>query len=131
MMPNRVRTLAGFRLAARIMPAISGKSVPMSPKAPESSLRSKAMRARGGSAAWMGGAANCTLYGRISRSHRRRLPRETTVRGARSETGDQASRTQLFPHYGFVQEVGISQKNRREDERQQQLKARGSSGSGR
>src|SRR5256885_4451225 len=45
--PNSVNTLAGFSPAARIIPAISGKSVPISPKAPESSLRSKRMRDAG------------------------------------------------------------------------------------
>src|SRR5438876_2402043 len=44
MLPNSVNTLAGFSPAARIIPAMSGKSVPISPNAPESSLRSKRMR---------------------------------------------------------------------------------------
>src|ERR1700737_844698 len=47
MRPNRVKTLAGFSPAARITPAMRGKSVPMSPNAPESSLRSNRMRTRG------------------------------------------------------------------------------------
>src|ERR687887_2494290 len=47
MLPKRVNTLAGFKPTAKIMPAMRGKSVPISPKAPENSLRSKRTRLLG------------------------------------------------------------------------------------
>ena len=40
MAPNSTSTLALSSFAARIMPTMSGRSVPMSPNAPASSLRS-------------------------------------------------------------------------------------------
>src|SRR5437764_7024675 len=75
MLPNSVRTLAGFRPAARIIPAMSGKSVPISPKAPENSLRSKRMRHSGFAGASVGADVSAMqLFHRIEAyEHRLRL----------------------------------------------------------
>src|SRR5436190_15973434 len=48
MTPKRIRALALSRFAARITPTISGRSVPISPNAPASSLRSKRIAPRAG-----------------------------------------------------------------------------------